>query len=422
MPAAAQATLRTCASTADQPLFQTAMIPRTIIAFLLIALAVPAARADEVADLLAAVAKVRVTGEGSAEARAAAERLGRLGPDALPRLLSAMDGANVVAVNWYRTAYEQIVARELARPQPQLPIADLQNYVKDSRHNGRARRLVLELLDRQTPDFGRELLPRLLDDPEFRGDAVDLALAAGDKAKAVADKSTSGLRLDARRAAVEAYRRAFRHARDSSQVIRAAQSLRSLGETVSIIDHLGLVTDWYLVGPFDAPEFTGFDKVFPPEEKPGEPIDPKATFTGKAGKPIGWRRHETTDTLGQLNLIQAIASVKEAVGYAYTEVESPREQRVDLRCGADDNLTVWLNGQRVFARRQWLNGTRLDRFIAPVTLRQGKNILLVKICQGPQHKNPDVPNNWSLQLRLCDTEGAGVGVKGALPKAAKDRN
>jgi hypothetical protein len=377
-----------------------------MVMFLWIALIVPAAQADDVEDWLAAVARVKVTGEGSAEARAAAERLAERGPDVLPRLLGAMDGANVVAVNWYRTAYERIVARELAKPTPQLPLPELEAYVKDGRHNGRARRLVLELLDRLAPEFGGKLLPQLLDDPEFRGDAVDLALTAGDKAKTAGDKP----------AAVEAYRRAFRHARDSSQIVRAAQSLRSLGETVSIIDHMGFVIDWYLLGPFDAPEFTGFDKTFPPEEKPGEPIDLKASFTGQGGKSIGWRRHETTDTLGQLNLIQAIGQAKEAVGYAYTEVTSPREQRVELRCGADDNLTVWLNGEKVFTRRQWLNGTRLDRFIAPLTLRKGKNIVLVKICQGPQHKNPDVPNNWSMQLRFCDAEGASVGATSGLPK------
>jgi hypothetical protein len=381
----------------------------TMVTALLLGLTLPPSRADEVDDLLAAVARVKVTGEGSAEARAAVEALARRGPDALPRLLTAMDGANVVAANWYRTACERIVARELAKPKPQLPIADLQAYVKDGRHNGRARRLVLELLDRQTPDFGRELLPRLLDDPEFRGDAVDLALGAGDKAKAAGDKP----------AAAEAYRRAFRHARDSGQVVRAAQSLQSLGEAVSIIEHMGFVIDWYLLGPFDAPEFTGFDKVFPPQEKPSEPINLKASYTGQGGKTIAWRRHETTDTLGQLNLIQAIASVKEAVGYAYTEVLSPREQRVELRCGADDNLTVWLNGEKVLARRQWLNGTRLDRFIAPVTLRKGKNLLLVKICQGPQHKNPEVPNNWSLQLRFCDAEGTAVGVTGGLARVTR---
>jgi hypothetical protein len=86
-----------------------------------------------------------------------------------------------------------------------------------------------------------------------------------------------------------------------------------------------------------------------------------------------------------------------------------------LRAGADDNLTVWLNGRKVFAREQWLNGIRFDRFVAPVELDEGTNRLLVKICQGPQHVNPDVPNNWTFQLRLCDPQGAGVPFTSTLP-------
>jgi hypothetical protein len=107
--------------------------------------------------------------------------------------------------------------------------------------------------------------------------------------------------------------------------------------------------------------------------------------------------------------------VKESVGYAYAEIESPSEQRVELRCSADDNLTVWLNGENVLAREQWLNGTRLDRFITPVTLKAGTNRILVKICQGPQHVNPEVPNNWSFQLRFCDATGVAAKFRNLVP-------
>jgi hypothetical protein len=44
---------------------------------------------------------------------------------------------------------------------------------------------------------------------------------------------------------------------------------------------------------------------------------------------------------------------------------------------------------------------------------------LVKICQGPQHKDPQVPNNWSLQLRLCDADGKGLPL-GTTPIAAPE--
>ena len=213
--------------------------------------------------------------------------------------------------------------------------------------------------------------------------------------------------------AAAAFKTAFTHARRSDQVTAAADNLKSLGATVNIVEHMGFVTRWYLLGPFDAPGTSGFRKVFAPEA--GVNLD--ATFAGKQGT-IRWKRYETSDRMGQLNLIQAIGAVKEAVGYAYTEFESDRAVDAQLRCGADDNLSVWLNGKRAFAREQWLNGTRLDRFTAPIKIRPGKNRLLVKICQGPQHINPAVPNNWSLQLRLCDATGAAIGVRCLLPPAA----
>jgi len=106
--------------------------------------------------------------------------------------------------------------------------------------------------------------------------------------------------------------------------------------------------------------------------------------------------------------------VKESVGYAYAEIESPTEQQVELRCSADDSLTVWLNDKKALDREQWLNGTRLDRFVTPVTLQKGTNRVLVKICQGPQHVNPEVPNNWSFQLRFCDSTAAKF--KNLLPE------
>jgi hypothetical protein len=96
-------------------------------------------------------------------------------------------------------------------------------------------------------------------------------------------------------------------------------------------------------------------------------------------------------------------------------LDSETDQQVDLRCGADDNLTVWINGKIAFRRLQWLNGTRLDRFTAKSTLKKGRNRVLVKVCQGPQHKNPAVPNNWSLQVRFCDADGLGIRLRSGLP-------
>jgi hypothetical protein len=370
-------------------------------------LAGASARADEVDDDLAVIEKVGPQAAGSAEARQARDRLLGHGTEILPQLLAAMDTKNVVAANWGRTVFEAIVDRELAKSEPQFPLDALRDYAADPKRQGRVRRRALALVDRLDPEFRGKLIPTLLDDPEFRADAVEAALVAGAKAEAAGERDE----------AIERYRLAFEHSRAADQATKAAGKLKALGQPADIIEHLGFVVDWFLLGPFDAPEYSGFAKTFPPEER--RAVDLAAEYEGQGGKAIRWRRYRTEDALGQLNLIDAVAPVKEAVGYAYSELTAPREMDAELRCGADDNCTVWLNGRRVFGRDQWLNGTRLDRFVTPVKLREGKNTLLVKICQGPQHKDPEVPNNWSLQLRFCDRTGVGVGLSSALPAEDK---
>lgn len=358
-------------------------------------------RADDVADQIATIAKTGPGGKGSTAARRACETLKNHGPEILPRLLVAMDTSNTVAANWYRSVFEPIVARARKSDKPRLPLAAFREFVENPQRQGRVRRRLLALLDEIKPGYRRKLLPKLLDDPEFREDAVDAVLARGQAA----------MKLKQNEIARASFRAAFDHARESRQITKAADRLKSLGDTVSIVDHMGFVTDWYLLGPFDAPGKTGFTTSFPAETK----VDLTAKYPGKDRRTLTWKRHRTSDRLGQVNLNLAITSVKEAVGYAYTELNAAKRVDAELRCGADDNITVWLNGKKVFSRLQWLNGTRLDRFTAKVRLKAGKNRVLVKICQGPQHKNPAVPNNWSMQMRFCTKDGKGIALKSQLP-------
>jgi hypothetical protein len=360
--------------------------------------------ADAIDDHLSAIARTGPQGAGSPAARAAADALSRQGPEILPRLLAAMDADNPLSANWYRSAYESIVQRELARPAPRFPLDKLQEIVADRGRRGRVRRLALSLCERLEPGYRDKVVRRLLDDPEFRDDAVEMALAAGAAALAGGDSET----------ARDEFHKAFDHARDANQVTSAAASLARLGEQVDIARHLGLVVDWWVLGPFDAPKFSGFAQTFPPEIE----VDLARTYAGQNAGTLAWRRHRSADPLGTVDLVQALAPAKEAVGYAYCEINSPTDQPAQLRAGADDNLTVWLNGQKVFSREQWLNGSRFDRFTAPVRLVRGANRVLVKICQGPQHVNPDVPNNWTFQLRFCDAQGAGVPFTSLLPTDA----
>lgn len=352
-------------------------------------------------QLIAVIAESGPQGKGSAAAKSARDQLAKRSVELLPALLIAMDTPNPVAANWYRTIFEDIVAREQLRGDTEWPLQFLHEYVSDAQRRGRPRRLVLGLIDLLEPNFKTQWLPERLTDPEFRIEAVDLALAAGDKAVVEKDSET----------AQSQFRKAFESARDSSQVTSAADRLRSVGETADVARQLGFVTDWWLVGPLDAPDKSGFGMVFEPEKA----IDLNAKFPGQNDAEIGWVRHQPSDPLGQVNLVTVLGQSNEAVAYAWSEITVPTGLNAQLRCSADDSCLVWLNNEIVSSHEQWLNGTRFDRFVDPITLVAGRNRILVKVCQGPQHRDPEVPNNWTLFLRLCDEEGRGIAFENALP-------
>jgi len=137
------------------------------------------ARADDIDKQIAAIASVGPQGQGADRARAACRELSGRGPEVVPRLLAAMDTPNAVAANWYRAAFDRIVSRELADPRRRLPVEDFKQFVRQQNHPGRGRRLALTVVDRLDPTFGPTLIPTLLDDREFRDDAVAVALKTG---------------------------------------------------------------------------------------------------------------------------------------------------------------------------------------------------------------------------------------------------
>ena len=368
-------------------------------------IAVPAAQCDD-QELLAIIAKTGPEGIGSSAAKVVRDRLAQRGVELLPSLLDAMDTSNPVAANWYRTIYEEIVTREIAASGTQWPLDFLKKYVSDTEREGRPRRLVLKLINQLEPEFEFQWLSGRLADPEFRREAVALTLSLGDQA--LKDKDAD--------AAETHFRNAFENARGRSQVTQAAERLRSIGEKADVITQLGLVTDWWLTGSFDAPDESGFESVFEPERS----VNLQATYQGQGGASFGWIRHQTADALGQLNLVDALGKTDEAVAYAWTEITVEQNLEAEIRCGADDCCLVWLNGKAVSTHEQWLNGTRFDRFINPIKLIAGRNTILVKVCQGPQHRNQEVFNNWSLQLRLCDQDGRGISFESELPKVLQN--
>ena len=369
---------------------------------LLFAALAGAARADDAdpGPLLARIKAVRAEGAGNAAAARAWKDLVAIGPKALFPTLAAFDGADPVAANWIRAAADAIADR--AFKDHQLSAKELEQFVLRRRHSGAGRRIAYEWLVRLDPSAPRRLLPGMLDEPgaELRRDAVAVVLA---EARGVLDKGD-------RDGAALAYRRAFDAARDDDQVEEAAKQLKALGKEADLAKHYGCVRRWMLVTPFDNTNGVGFAAIYPPEKE----VDLAAAYKGKGGAEARWLEHTTTDPHGLVDLNKALGKRKAVVAYAYAVVESPREQKIELRAGCMTAIKVYLNGKQVFGREEYHHGINIDQHVAHGTLKAGRNEILVKVCQNDQ--SDSWAQDWQFQLRLCDAIGGAVPFKTLPPK------
>ena len=78
--------------------------------------------------------------------------------------------------------------------------------------------------------------------------------------------------------------------------------------------------------------------------------------------------------------------IPDGVIYGVVSLYSPRRQNTTMYVGSERGAKVWLNGGLVHARLQVRHGEDYSDFL-PVTLNQGRNVLLVAIGSRPSHTN-----------------------------------
>jgi hypothetical protein len=350
---------------------------------------------EEAAKQLERIKSVSAEGAGNQEAGVAWKSLVNLGVDALIPTLAALDDAKPTAVNWLRLAAQAIAEKEeLAKRS--LPAAKLEAFVNDVKHAPVGRRIAYEMLTQADPKAPDRLLPKMIEDPsvEIRRDAIAFAL----------EKIAPMVKSDSSKAAKE-LKRLFHASRDLDQVEKIAKSLKELNAEPDLNKHFGVLTDWWLVGPFDSTMGAGYPKPYPPETA----VDLTAKYRDKSGKEAKWSAHASTEQYGLVDLNKAIGKHKDAVAYAFTAVNSKEEQPVEMRFGCINAVRIFLNGKEVFAREEYHHGQRFDQYVATGKLKAGRNEILLKVCQNNQTEN--WAQDWKFQLRLCDFTG------GALPVA-----
>ena len=111
-----------------------------------------------------------------------------------------------------------------------------------------------------------------------------------------------------------------------------------------------------------------------------------ATNGATEGKVVGdsvWASHKISSTGGNNinDMLRALGISKGTDGpnlvYGSISLEAPREQQTKMFAGSDDSHKIWLNGQLVNEKhRNWSTDYQQS---FPVTLKQGKNVLLIAV-------------------------------------------
>ncbi len=347
------------------------------------------------ADFDAAVETIRnigPEGQGNAKASAAWKELAQSPIQDLPRLLAAFDGASPLAANWLRSAAETVADREL-KATGKLPQPELEKFIGETQHNPRARRMAYEWILKIDPTVADRLIPGLINDPstEFRRDAVARLIEAGTKQLADEKKDL----------AKETFQAALHGARDEDQINAIVKPLDTMGVKVDLPRHFGFIMDWRLIGPFDNTAKKGFAVAYPPETE----INFDGTYAGQKGD-VKWAKYVTEDKYGLVDLSKYTAPQKGSVTYAYTEFTSDKAQTVDVRLGTPNAYKIWLNGELIFGREEYHRGMAIDQYRMTGRLKEGKNQILLKICQNEQTE--EWAQRWQYQLRICDATGTAI--------------
>ncbi len=170
--------------------------------------------------------------------------------------------------------------------------------------------------------------------------------------------------------------------------------LHQLGVDFDPAREAGFITVWWLIGPFP----NGGNKMWSKAHAPEEKVDLSAEIKEDDDK-LTWKRWQTLDVNGLVNLREAISSKANVGAYGYAEITVEKEQYVLFKMGSDDSIVLWLNGEKVHAKDA-SRGVKVDEDEAPARLTNGVNRILVKIL--------DKGGDWGFVVRITTPDGTPI--------------
>jgi len=174
-----------------------------------------------------------------------------------------------------------------------------------------------------------------------------------------------------------------------------AKQMQAVGADLDLSAFLGIVTHWWVVGPFELGEQNKGWNI----EYVGEPNVKLDASYPSGDRKVSWKHMVTKDPSGRVNLRAGIADRDTCIGYAYAEITVANDVDAVLRVGSDDSERIWVNGQKafeLFAPRP----LQPDQDQVPVKLKVGVNTILIKIWQN------NLP--WEFCVRVTGPNGVPI--------------
>ncbi len=154
-----------------------------------------------------------------------------------------------------------------------------------------------------------------------------------------------------------------------------------LRKAQKLVDRMGIVRTFRMIGPFDNISGSGYNKAYPPETEMGF----SKKYSGKDGAETLWFPFHNHKTDGWLFTEYNFPSAN-AILYYYANIVSSKTQTANIGFGASGSFKVFLNNAVVLADSVFRN-TGTDMFIQKVRLQKGDNKLLIKIGHESRNSN-----------------------------------
>ncbi len=208
---------------------------------------------------------------------------------------------------------------------------------------------------------------------------ADAAASSSDRAAAEAALLATAAVLEDEAQARELAREVALASEERAVRARAARLYAERGGNAGELGRQrGCLSTWHIAGPFEAPVAATFTKL--PFEPMGlDPDKPLVYATANGTGSLAWVAKSTDDIDGVVDL-RFLSKQDKVSALARSVIVTREAVQLELRCGSDDQLAIWLDG-RLIHENFSARGLRPDEDRIPIDLAAGKHELVLRIGQ-----------------------------------------